>query len=103
MKLKKIACTILSFVCMFFLGLGIFIQQPVTAKAESPTVTVAINQGANNVDWDATQKRVVLNIVDTATGDDCVLYCMGIDNFRHWEWGYHERHWCELKLFWQHW
>ena len=68
MRLKKIACTILSFVCMFFLGLGIFMQQPVTAKAESPTVTVAINQGANNVDWDATQKRVLLNVVDTATG-----------------------------------
>ena len=57
MRLKKIACTILSFVCMFFLGLGIFMQQPIEAKAESPTVTVAINQGANNVDWDATQKK----------------------------------------------
>ncbi|MBQ1942800.1 MAG: hypothetical protein II368_04030, partial [Clostridia bacterium] len=35
---------------------------------KEPTVTVAINQGANNVDWDATQKRVLLNVVDKATG-----------------------------------
>ncbi|MBQ1942801.1 MAG: hypothetical protein II368_04035 [Clostridia bacterium] len=69
MKLKKFVCTILSFVCMFFLGIGIFLQNPVQAKAESPTVTVAINQGANNVDWaDGTQKRVLLNIVDKETG-----------------------------------
>ena len=70
MRLKKIACTILSLVCMFFLGLGIYLQKPVTAKAETPTVTVAINQGANNVAWaDGTQKRVLLNIVDKATGE----------------------------------
>ena len=71
MKLKKIACTILSFVCMFFLGIGIFLQNPVQtqqAKAESPTVTVAINQNANNVDWDATQKRILLDVVDKTTG-----------------------------------
>ena len=71
MKLKKITCTILSFLCMFFLGIGIFLQSPVQAKqakAEAATVTVAINQGANNVDWDGTQKRVLLNIVDKATG-----------------------------------
>ena len=68
MKLKKIVCTILSFVCMFFLGIGIILQNPVQANAEEPTVTVAINQGANNVDWDATQKRVLLNVVDKATG-----------------------------------
>jgi len=68
MRLKKIACTILSFVCMFFLGLGIFMQQPIEAKAESPTVTVAINQNANNVDWDATQKRILLDVVDKTTG-----------------------------------
>ncbi len=67
MSLKKIACTILSFVCIFFLGLGIFMQQPVEAKAESSTVTVAINQNANNVDWDATQKRVLFNVVDITT------------------------------------
>ena len=70
MRLKKIACTILSLVCMFFLGIGIFMQNPVQAKAESPTVTVAINQSANNVDWDATQKRVMLIVVDKATGED---------------------------------
>ena len=74
MKLKKIACTVLSLVCMFFLGIGIFMQNPVQtkqAKAETSTVTITINQDANNVIWanDDTQKRVLLNIVDEATGE----------------------------------
>ncbi|MBQ3219232.1 MAG: hypothetical protein IJB32_01395, partial [Clostridia bacterium] len=68
MKLKKIVCATLSFACMFFLGLSICLQSPIGAKAESPTVTVAINQYANNVDWDATQKRFLLDVVDIATG-----------------------------------
>ena len=68
MKLKKIVCATLSFVCMFFLGLSICVQSPANVKAESPTVTVAINQNANNVDWDATQKRFLLDVVDIATG-----------------------------------
>ena len=57
MRLKKIACTILSLVCMFFLGLGIILQNPVQAKAEAPTVTVEINQNGNNVEWADNQKK----------------------------------------------
>ena len=68
MKFKKILSAVLLLICMVSLGLGICFQSPVSAKAETPTVTVAINQGANNVDWDATQKRVLLNVVDKATG-----------------------------------
>ena len=68
MKLKKIVSSILAFTCVFFLGLSIYLQNPTSVKAETPTVTVAINQGANNVDWDATQKRFLLNVVDIATG-----------------------------------
>ena len=68
MKFKKILSAVLLLICMVSLGLGICFQSPVSAKAETPTVTVAINQNANNVDWDATQKRVLLNVVDKATG-----------------------------------
>ena len=68
MKVKKILSAILSLACMLCLGLGIYLQRPVDVKAESPTVTVAINQNANNVDWDATQKRFLLDVVDIATG-----------------------------------
>ena len=32
MRIKKIVCTILSLVCMFFLGIGILLQNPVQAK-----------------------------------------------------------------------
>ena len=68
MRIKKIVCTILSLVCMFFLGIGILLQNPVQAKAESPTVTVAINQNVNNGEWPDSQKRVLLDVVDIATG-----------------------------------
>ena len=68
MNLKKIVSSILAFTCVFFLGLSIYLQNPTSAKAETSTVTVAIIQDANNVDWDATQKRVLLNVVDKETG-----------------------------------
>ena len=68
MKLKKIVSSILAFTCVFFLGLSIYLQNPTSVEAETSTVTVAINQDANNVDWDATQKRFLLNVVDIATG-----------------------------------
>ena len=68
MRLKKLICTFLSLVCMLCFGIGISIQNANVAKAEAPTVTVAINQYNNNVEWDATQKRVLLDVVDNATG-----------------------------------
>ena len=66
MKLKKIACTILSLVCMFFLGIGIFMQTPVQtkqAKAETPTVTVefvGLHSDNNNSVWGGTTRAVRL-------------------------------------------
>ena len=69
MKVKKVLSVILSLTCMLFIGLGIYAQSPIEVNAESPTVTVTINQNANNVAWDDTQTRTVLNIVVNATGE----------------------------------
>ena len=46
-----------------------FVDGAWQVPAKAPTVTVAINENANNVEWDATQKRVLLDIVDNATGE----------------------------------
>ena len=52
MKLKKLLCTILSFVCMLCLGLGIGLQTTNVAKAETPTVELTnVDTEYNNTVW----------------------------------------------------